>query len=214
MCSVYFRYVIPRSVIIIHKPSDRFTPSVLLVFLLAIVSYLQASDDKLSPFSTSDVSMEIGRISSIGDLNEFWSAGSPAGLSIALPFYFGIVEAGTQIIRFHARHNQVPDFQTQYFFIGWGLRKSLISNLSVFGGVRLGNQLMTVAGIRRHARYESELGTESSLGLGIKIFPHWTVHVTVRRQRIYTQVPLIFDFGSISVSYRLPTPDWLRDFLE
>ena len=211
---MYFRYVILRSVKIIHNPSGGLASSVLLVLLLAIGSYLQASDDKQFLFSTMDVSVEIGRMSSIGDLNEFWAAGLPASLSITMPFYFGRVEAGTQILPFRARHNQVPDFQTQYIFIGWGLRKSLISNLSVFGGVRLGNQLMTFAGTRRYARHESELGTEASLGLAIKILPHWTLRATVRRQRIHTQVPIIFDFGSISVSRRLPTPDWLRDFLK
>ncbi|MCK4577514.1 MAG: hypothetical protein KAU50_01910, partial [Candidatus Marinimicrobia bacterium] len=143
-----------------------------------------------------------------------WAAGLPAGLSITMPFYFGEVEAGTQILPFRARHNQVPDFQTQYIFIGWGLRKSLISNLSVFGGVRLGNQLLTFAGVPGHAHHESELGTEASLGLAIKILSHWTLRATVRRQWIHTQVPIIFDFGSVSVSRQLPTPDWLRGFLE
>ncbi len=96
----------------------------------------------------------------------------------------------------------------------WNLQKSLIGNISAFGGVRLGNQLMTFAGARRYARHESELCTEASLGLVIKMLPHWTLHATVRRQRIYTQFPLVFDIGSISISRRLPTPNWLQGFLK
>ncbi len=130
-----------------------------------------------------------------------------------MPFYFGRVETGTQILHFRSQNSQVPDFQTMYVFIGWGLRKSLIRNLSIFGGLRLGNQLMTFASDADYG-HESELGTEASLGLAIKIFPKWTLQVSVRRQRIHTQVPIIFDFGSISVSRRFITPDWLRVLLE
>ena len=185
-----------------------------LVLLLAFATYLQAHDDKPVPFGTTSVSIGIGRSLGTGDLNDYWAAGLPIGLAITMPFYFGRVEAGTQILPFRARQNRVPDFVTQFFFIGWGLWKPLTKNLSVFGGIRLGGQIMTFSGAAIYGRHETELGTEASLGLALKIFSHWMIQTTVRHQSVHTQIPMNFDIASVSVSRHLATPDWLRIFLE
>lgn len=174
---------------------------------------LQAQDSP-PPFSKIHIALEAGSKFGQSSLDPYWATGTPAALALRLPFYFGMIEGGLQQLGFQAPDNLLPDFQSQFIFLGWGLQRRVWDNLSLGLGLRLGNQFMTFEGAKEYAQHESELGTEVYGTLGYHLIPNWMIGISFRHQRIYTRHLIQLQFMTVSVTRELETPLWLRDILE
>ncbi len=147
-------------------------------------------------------------------LHEFWRAEPGGGLNVTTPFYLGFAEAGGLLHRYGVQTGAVPRFDALLVYAGWGLRLRLAPRLTWQNGFRVGNYRMmfdddTFAGVRN----ESELALSLHSSLSLRLSGRMAVRVSGSYTKVFTFLRLKLFHVSAGVTYRMRTPEWLREFL-
>ncbi len=145
--------------------------------------------------------------------HEYWSPDPGVELNVAVPFYFGTLEAGFHYASFDGKAPEQPDFVSLFPYVGWSYDWRLAPRLDLDTGMRLGS-LFT--------RFErgGETLTEQEFGIGLgsrfryAVAGAWSVDLAAEYRVLFTheRMRLLFIAGGISRSFT--TPRWLREFLE
>jgi hypothetical protein len=188
--------------------------TIVLILLMVAPSAAQDSPDE-GPFSTIELraggSYNINR----NNIHDYWRPGYGGELSLATPFYFGIAEAGGAYHRYDVADPSVPRFDAILAFAGWGIPLSPSPYVSWYNGFRLGNNRMTFdvdtfAGIRTENEFMLEVNSTLHLRLpqGLGIFG------SARFSQTYTFIRFRTIYVTAGISYRTPSPRWLRTLLQ
>jgi hypothetical protein len=151
--------------------------------------------------------------------NTFHSYWTPIGggeLNISMPFYWGEIQAGSHLYGYDNKFDDMPDFLSNFIFIGWGFNLSPYKNLNWFNSIRTGTYQMYFddEDIHETQRTESELGWELYSRLALNINSKWSLHMATSYLRVFTYKRLEFFMLSAGFGYSFNTPSWLKDFFE
>jgi len=159
------------------------------------------------------------RLSGTRNLNRnfvhtFWQQSTGGELALAMPFYLGFVEAGGAYHRYPVAQPSVPAFNAILVHVGWGLGVDWGSRLRLEGGARIGNYRMsfgedTFAGVKN----ENELALMFQSRVAVRLTGPVSLHVSGSYMQVYTFFRLKLWFASAGLSFRLRSPDWLKDFM-
>jgi hypothetical protein len=187
-----------------------------LVLAVALSPSVLSAQARPSAFETVDLSLTLLADVNKGTLHRYWSSGPAFAAGAALPFYFGIVEAGLQYAHPEALHGDVPGFRSIFVYAGWSGAHHLGSQLSVGGGLRLGVMAMRFDGdsLADFRRNESELGVAARTTLRWTPRGPWFTEASVTYQSILTHHRMEQVFLAAGLGRRFVTPSWLRDFLD
>ena len=184
----------------------------LLTFILPIAG--QAQSFQAQPFET--VAIRVGGTANVYEnfLHVFWERGVGGEASVATPFYLGYVEAGGAFHRYGVVQPTVPAFDAVLVFAGWGLRLDLAERLWIEAGPRIGTYRMTFdevtfTGVKNESELMLGVGARASLRLAGPL----AVHAGGSYQKVYTFVRLNLWYATAGLSYRLRSPEWLKDVL-
>jgi hypothetical protein len=169
-----------------------------------------------SAFETLDLRMTVLADVSHGTLHRYWSPGPAVAAGVAMPFYFGTIEAGAQYAHPGALRNDVPGFRSLFVYTGWGGERVLGSGMRAGAGVRLGVMAMRFDGdtLPAFRRRESELGVAVRATLRWMPRGSWFAESSLTYQSILTHHRMEQVFVSAGLGRRFGTPAWLRDFLD
>lgn len=150
-----------------------------------------------------------------GDLQEFWRPGPVLEVGAETPFYLGSLEAGLMLGSHDARPSDLPDFDTRYLYVGWGIEHPLPLGVTWRNGARIGflNMKFDTEAVPPPGRDESEIGIGATTTLRRAFVGRWHVSASARYRTVYTRRRLHQLFLSVAVGRSFDTPGWLRDFL-
>ena len=191
--------------------------SCLLLFILALTPLLPAqAQQRTEPFSTVDLRVNGTSNVNRNFLHAFWKPGTGVDGSIATPFYLGFIEFGGAIHRYNADRD-VPGFGALWLYAGWGLGADVADRLRLESSARIGNYRMTFdtaetefAGVAN----ESELAMMVNARVAVRMVGPVSVYVSGSYMQAYTFIRLKLWYASAGLSFRLTTPDGLKDFLQ
>ena len=187
---------------------------VIVGWLIIPLSFTQAGGNKPLPFSKICFGLQLGNKIGLNDLDEFWDTGPAAGVALKMPFYWGLVEGGIQRIKFASLQTSIPNFKSDFLYLGWGIEKHLAMGITLMGGLKLGGQIMSFENSAGDVIREIEMGTELYSSLGFALNPTWSFSGSFRHQRIYTQRAIRIDLISLTLIRSTTTPNWLRIMLQ
>lgn len=166
------------------------------------------------PFST--VEFRLAGTSNVNRnfLHEFWKPGGGAEATVATPFYLGFLEFGTALHRYDAEED-VPGFGALWLYAGWGLGTDVADRIRVEASGRIGNYQMSFDSGSEFTGVinESELALMVNTRLAVRPAGPVSVFVSGSYLQAYTFVRLKLRYVTAGLSYRLNSPDWLKDFL-
>ncbi len=191
----------------------------LLVGILTAVGLpaLQASHAQ-SPEPFAWVEFRLGGAQNVNRnfLHTFWKPGIGGEFSMATPFYLGYAEFGGAYHRYRVDQPAVPAFGAVLLYAGWGLDVEVVQRLRFESGLRVGNYRMTFddedvpfAGVKN----ESELALLVNARVALRPAGPVSVYVGGSYTKVYTFLRLNLWYVSAGLSYRLHSPEWLKEFL-
>ena len=148
-------------------------------------------------------------------LHEFWKPGAGVEASVGTPFYLGFLEFGGAIYR-HEAEQDVPGFGAVWLYAGWGLGAELTDRLRLESSARIGNYHMAFddptefAGVAN----ENELAMMLNARVVVRMVGPASIYASGSYLQAYTFIRLKLWYASAGLSFRLPTPDGLKDFLQ
>ena len=187
-----------------------------LLLLLLILPFSARAQviPRAEPFSTISIAAGGTYNVSRSVIHDFWKPGYGGELSLSTPFYFGQAEAGGAFHTYDVADPSVPRFDAILLFAGWGVAVSPIPYFSWYNGFRLGNNRMTFdddtfPGIRTESEFM--LGLNSRLDLlllqGVGVFGSASLSQT------YTFIRFRTVYVTAGLTYRAPSPEWVKSFL-
>ena len=149
-------------------------------------------------------------------LHDFWKPGTGVEGSIASPFYLGFIEFGGAIHRYNAEQD-VPGFGALWLYAGWGLGVDVAGRFRLESSARLGNYRMSFdtaetefAGVAN----ESELAMMVTARVAVRMVGPVSIYASGSYLQAYTFLRLKLWYASAGLSFRLTTPNGLKDFLQ
>ena len=204
----------------LHYPSAparrrRLVPSLLQCALVAS-AHTAAAQQRVAPFETLDLSIELLADIHQGRLQRDWSPGPALGIGLAMPFYLGNAELGVQLARPSARQATLPDFRSLFVYVGWSGTRELGQRLRAEAGVRAGivGLSFDVDSIPAFRRHESEPVLAARGALRWVPRDPWFTEAAVAWHSVFTEPRMEQIFLAAGVGRRFRTPTWLRDFLD
>lgn len=187
---------------------------IVLALTLAGAQMAWAQADTM-PFETLEFRFSAARNMNQNFLHTFWQQGTGGEFSVATPFYLGYAEVGGAYHRYPVEQATVPAFDALLVFAGWGLGVGVADRLRLEGGARIGNYRMTFDEITAFpgVKNESELALLLNARLSVRPVGPVSVHVGGSYMKVYTFLRLNLWYASAGLSYRLNSPNWLKDFL-
>ena len=199
------------------SPTLRLSGSFLLLGLAiaGLTTSPAQAQERAEPFSTVDLHVSGTANVNQNFLHEFWKRGTGVEASLATPFYLGFVEFGSGLHRYEAE-GDVPGFGAIWLYAGWGLSASVADRLRLESSARIGNYHMAFddaatefAGVAN----ESELAVMLNARVSVRAVGPVSVYVSGRYLQAYTFLRLNLWYASAGLSFRLQTPEGLKDFL-
>jgi len=168
-----------------------------------------------TPFETLEFRFSGARNVNQNFLHTFWQQGTGGEFSVATPFYLGYAEVGGAYHRYPVKQFTVPAFDAVLTFAGWGLGVGVADRLRLEGGVRIGTYRMTFDEITDFpgVKNESELALLLHARLAIRPVGPVSLHLGGSYMKVYTSLTMNLWYASAGLSYRLNSPNWLKDFL-
>lgn len=149
-----------------------------------------------------------------------WSPQSGFGLEISTPYHNGSLEAGIRAFRFDEFEFENSGFWSRYAFVGWFYRYAASDQVFLVPGFRGGINFMlydedkVYGGEYNFKRDESEFAYELLLRLEYDISSTWGFYTSVSYHRTILNIPIDTLFGSIGITARLQSPEWLKRVLK
>ena len=186
--------------------------ALLLVLILPLSARAQLLP-QAEPFSTIDIAAGGTYNVSRSVIHDFWKPGYGGELSLSTPFYFGQAEAGGAIHSYDVADPSVPRFDAILLFAGWGVAVTPTPYLSWYNGVRLGNNRMTFdddtfPGIRTESEFMLGLNSRLDLRLSQEV----GVFGSAWLSQTYTFIRFRTVYVSAGLTYRTPSPEWVKTF--
>ena len=188
-----------------------------LVVLAVVCAGAQATQaqSKTTPFETLEVRLSGTRNLNRNFLHTFWQQGSGGAFSIETPFYLGYAEVGGAYHRYPVKEPTVPAFDAILVYAGWGLGVGVADRIRLEGGARIGNYRMSFDEVTLFpgVKNETELALLLNARLAIRPVGPVSLHVGGSYMKVYTFLRLNLWYASAGLSYRLNSPNWLKEFL-
>ena len=194
----------------------RFAASAPCLLLLGLTLCLlpPQAQAQTEPFETIEL-----RVSGTANVNRnflhnFWNQGTGVQVALATPFYLGFVEAGSALHRYEAV-GEVPGLSAVWLYAGWGLGLDLADRLRLEGSARIGNYHMSFDEASAFASVvnESELAVMLHARAALRAAGPAYIYVSGSYLQAYTFIRMKLWYVSAGVSFRLPSPNWLKVFL-
>jgi hypothetical protein len=168
-----------------------------------------------TPFETLELRFSGARNLNRNFLHAFWQQGTGGEFSIETPFYLGYAEVGGAYHRYPVNEATVPAFDAVLVYAGWGLGVGVADRLRLEGGARIGNYRMSFdeATLFPGVKNESELALMLNARLAIRLVGPMSLRVGGSYMKVYTFLRLNLWYASAGLSYRLNSPNWLKEFL-
>jgi len=133
-----------------------------------------------------------------------------------MPFYWGEIQGGSRLFVYDNKLEDIPDFLSNFIFLGWGLDILTYKNFNWFNGIRTGTYQMYFDDEDTNItqRTESELALELYSRIEFKFYSNCSVHFSTGYFRVYTYKRLEFLMLSAGIGYFIETPFWMKDFFE
>lgn len=200
--------MLPRKILPVFKPQLL----TLLLFVLPAGNVSGAGNE--SPFDTLEIGLKYVVNTNRNVFHDYWTPGQGVDVSIATPFYYGIVQAGVQAFPFYARDKGISDFQDIYVYLNWGLRWSPVYKLEWLNYIGVGSHIMVFEREVDYERYESELGLCLGTGVSYPVRQNLEVYLAGCYNLIFTHKRIELLFLLVGISHSLAMPSPLKAFLE
>ncbi len=176
---------------------------------------MQAAESVTTWSETGVTLSGITPIDSPEDFEEYWSGGAGLTLILDTPFQPGYLNAGILLMFHNAQDELIPDFQTRYFFLGWGDFFPLPAGLQGLAGVHCGNCnfIFDDTDINHALKSESEFAVGIDLGCRYDFVHNWSLVCNWKQTTVFTRRRIHMSHLTAGVVYRFVNPDWLRSFL-
>ena len=154
------------------------------------------------------------------DFARSWSPESGFGLEISTPYYKGSLEAGVRVFRFDAFEFENSGFWSRYVFAGWFYRYAASDQVFLVPGIRGGINFMlhdedkVYGGEYNFKRDESEFAYELHLRLEYDITSVWGFYASASYHRTMLNIPIDTLYGSLGITARIRSPEWLKRVLK
>ena len=148
--------------------------------------------------------------------HEFWRSGRGGGLTVTTPFYWGQLDVGATVHRYHAK-TDVPGFGVVWTYAGLNNRWPMSKNVTVQPGLRLGLYRMSFDDAEstfRGTANESDLALSAGLALHYALLGHLAAFVRFDFLRIHTEPSLSFWYASSGLAVDLAAGKRWRAFWE
>lgn len=151
-------------------------------------------------------------------LEPLWESGRGWEGFIRTPFYLGEIQFGLQRMPFRGQDENLPDFRNWFYYLQWGAGRQLLSGVSGFAGVNVGNSLMRFDANPLYPGEESVSESELTAGIGARVSfhtgKHWALAFAADYRTVFTRTRIRQGFVGIMLSRTFKTPEWLRKMLE
>ena len=200
----------------IFEFKNKFKLHILTVIFIPLFSLSIQAQSSNEPFSSIIFRLSGTINSNRNTFHSYWSSNGGASLDISMPYYWGEIQGGINLFDYDNKHNEIPDFLSNFIFIGWGANISHYKNINWFNGIRTGIYQMHFddEDIHETQRTESELGLELYSRLALNINSNWSMHIAASYLRIYTYKRLEFFMLSAGIGFSFNSPPWLKEFFE
>lgn len=189
---------------------------IILLFILAgnVAQYSQETGK--AAFSELLVTANYNQTISNGDLNEFWETGKGISVSALTPFYLGETGLGIDASIIKSKSEIQPNFNSFFINLAWMQDINIFQFSSLKFGVKFGSYIMLFDDneLSEFESNESELAVSASARYGIKIYKNFNLYISTDLITVFTRKRLKFVNAGIGLSYRLNSPQWLKEFLE
>ena len=185
--------------------------------LLVPLSFLSAqSNSDIEPLSKLTFRLSGVNNSNRNTFHTFWTPSPGGEIQIGLPFYLGEIQGGSRLFVYDNKFEDLPDFISNFIFLGWGLDLQITNDLNWLNGIRSGVYNMYFDDEDTHVtqRTESELALEIFSRLDYNIYRSLQIHASAGYVRVYTFKRLEFFMLSAGLGYSIETPSWMKDFFE
>ncbi len=171
--------------------------------------------EKTDAFSSMRLQINLASTMNNSGLDAYWRNGQGIELNGEMPFYFGRIQAGIQLLPYYSRNSSIPDFNTGLVYLGWGYEWKLAPKLYWYNFMRLGNIQMTFddPNINAALRTESELINSAGSRLTLPLAGKITANLSIDYVYIHTHKPIELIFISGGLGYTLQTPAWIKNIL-
>jgi hypothetical protein len=188
-----------------------------IILILQILAPQRSYSETIPPAPFSIITIRVnGAINSNNTIfHQYWNPEFGGELIFEMPFYAGNIQAGLHLFPYSGKSDFQPDFLSLYFFIGWGLRIQLISELFWTNTLRIGSYQMNFedSGIHESQALESELGIGVFTEAGYMVSKNWSFQTSLGLIYVATNKPLRLFMITGGVSCSFDTPEWLRKLL-
>ena len=148
--------------------------------------------------------------------HEFWRSGRGGGLTLTTPFYWGQLDIGTTVHRYHAK-TEVPGFGVVWAYAGLNNNWSLLRRVVVQPGLRLGLYRMSFDDAETSfygVANETDLAVSAGLAVHFALWDHIAVFARIDHLRIHTEPSLSFWYLSSGMAFDVAAGKRWRTFWE
>lgn len=148
-----------------------------------------------------------------------WIPNAGFGFELSFPYHVGSLETGVRVFRFDAFSFENSGFYSHYVFAGWHYRYAASDNLYLVSGVRIGNNFMLHDEDKiymdeyKFSREESEFFYEILLRMEMDISNTLGFYVSTAYNRTLFNIPFPAFYGTVGLTLKLQSPDWLKQSL-
>ena len=184
------------------------------LILFGVSAHPGQAQKRSEPFSTLELRLAGTTNINRNFLHEFWKPGGGVDATLATPFYLGFLEFGTAVHRYDAEQ-EVPGFGALWLYAGWGLGADVTDRIRLEGSGRIGNYHMSFdegsefTGVIN----ESELALMLHTRLAVRPAGPVSVFVSGSYLQAYTFLRLKLWYVTAGLSYRLSSPEWVKELL-
>jgi len=155
-----------------------------------------------------------------GTILHSWEPNAGFGFEVNTPYHFGNLEAGYRYVRFDELDFENSGFHSHFVFGGWFYRYPASPEVFVVPGIRLGNRFMLhdedmfYGDDYRFSREESEFAFEMHFRIEYQFSSVAGFYISTSYNRTVFNIPFSSFVGTIGLTARLDSPDWLKRFLK
>jgi hypothetical protein len=201
----------------IKKPFFLFIcSSNIILFVLTPGKNELHAQSKTQAFDSFKIGLKFITNTNRNTFHNYWNPEKGFECFAEMPFYYGSVQAGVHVFLYNDKDNDIPEFLTRYFYLGWGKELPLPLKINWFNGFRVGSYQMIFDDdeINETQIMESELGAGLSSRLSYPVYKKLMVGISVSYIAVFTYKKVELTFISVGADYTFTTPKWIKDILE
>lgn len=188
------------------------------VLLHTILIYLNINNlfaQSRHVFDSIDFGIQMVSNVNHNDFHNYWESKTGINISAKAPFYFGDALLGLQLSPYKSIENNTLDFYSLFIHAGWGVNVNILQHGKWFNGICLGGELMDFGkSENRYSRFETEFAISLNSQLVYNLNEKVAINISAAHKIIYTYKKIKLSFISCGINYSVPTPKWIKDFLE